>query len=80
MPRTLKGDMPENEIAKPYREPAMTLSRRIEMNRAGDAHRDANPSDPFARDRAMTYMKRGLELPSDVYSDATSRLAARRPA
>jgi hypothetical protein len=56
--------------AKPFKAPEMTLNRRVEMTRAADAYHEANRSDPFARSRVMTYMRRGIELPSDVLKEA----------
>lgn len=65
---------------KPWREPEMTVQRRAEVKKAADRHQEANLSDPFARDRALLYMRRGLALPSDVLADANSQLAARERA
>lgn len=70
----------EDYSFKPWREPEMTVNRSVEVIRAADLHRTANPSDPFARDRAMLYMKRGLALPSEITSDAKSQLEARERA
>lgn len=63
-----------------YRPPVMTHTRRADIVKAARAHVNANPnrSDPFAYNRIVTYMTRGLELPSEVLADAT-RLATPQP-
>lgn len=57
----------------PHREPVgITADKRFHA--AVDAHARANRSDPFARDRVAMYLKRGLELPSDILEEANGRM------
>lgn len=60
-----------------YKTPVVTHERGLEIERAANLHATADLSDPFARPRIITHMKRGLVLPSDVIAEASSKLAAR---
>ena len=62
--------------AKPYRPPELTAARRADISRAAHLHAEVNHSDPFARARIATHMRRGLESPSDVIAEAERRRAA----
>lgn len=58
----------------PHREPVMEGEYKRRAQAAVDAFARANRSDPFARDRMALYMRRGLELPSDVLDAAQGRI------
>lgn len=58
----------------PHREPVMDKEYKRRADMAVDAHARANRSDPFARDRMALYLRRGLDLPSDVLDEANGRL------
>lgn len=69
----------DDKPAKPFMPPVMTTKRRTEMDRAAAAHVEVNRSDPFAYNRVMLYMRRGIELPSDVLAEAVRRKGAGAP-
>lgn len=45
----------------PHREPTLTPSHWAEFAQRAEEYAKANPSDPFAKQRKLLYLKRGLE-------------------
>ena len=60
---------------KPYHKPVFDPSK---VRAAALAYSQLESSDPFTYARAMLYMERGYELPSDILKDNTAALARRQ--
>lgn len=67
----------EDSFVQPFRAPVLDFGRMVDIERVAHLHADAHRSDPFARRRITLYMRRGMELPSDVATDAKRFLDAR---
>ena len=62
----------------PHSEPTLSGDYVHRMNMALNAYAQANRADSFAKDRMALYLRRGLELPSDILEESNSRIRAQR--
>lgn len=70
--------VPDPTHHDPAPRPVFTPEGERKVREAAELHAQANASDPFAYGRALRQMKAGHMLPSEVRSDAMSRIAARK--
>ncbi len=60
-----------------FRAPQWKPDEVRNIDKIAKLHALANPSDPFAADRARMEMRRGLKYPSDVKADAEAVFKSR---
>ena len=72
--KSRKEPRPDDFRFPEYRAPELTSQRLSQIEKAAAAFAHRHASDPFAYDRILMHMKRGLAEPDHVLSD--SRVAS----